>query len=426
MLSHEDNATLTGVCAGSALHKPLAKFWYPVLQSQQLANRHTRKIRLLGENFVLARDGDALIALEENCPHRRASLVLARVEDQGLRCIYHGWLMGRDGSVKETPNERDTGGRGKLRIRAPAAREAGGLIWINICQNEAERAPFPDFPWMHLPAEQVVIADVFNRVNWTQSLEGAIDSSHSSVLHSDQIISESNTKASIQVRDGAQFLVQRPSIDKHPRLRVRDTDFGFVYAALRTPIKDPETMIYARATAFAFPCFVNIPASTNKVDVQMFVPVDDVHTHFIFIRSSSSGPIDRAASLAWSGLEPGRDLDDEGYVRAAALPNWGQDREAMAAGRSFTGLRGTSIQDFAVQESMGPIVDRTRENLGAADAAIVHFRRQLLASAKGELAGDAAFVRAIRYEGFIARDGLLPKDQDWTELYKDGEINWKE
>ena len=143
MLTREENDMLTGVNPGTPLHEPLSRFWYPVLRSDKLKDRHTAKVRLLGEDFVVARKGAELMALDEHCPHRQASLVLARVEEEGLRCLYHGWLMGRDGSVRETPNERETGGRKMVKLRAPGVREAGGLIWLSTCRIERSARRFP-------------------------------------------------------------------------------------------------------------------------------------------------------------------------------------------------------------------------------------------------------------------------------------------
>jgi phthalate 4,5-dioxygenase oxygenase subunit len=430
MMTHEENRALTGVSPGTPLHEPLSRYWYPVARSAELGDRCTRKFRLLGEDFVIARRGDELIAHEERCPHRQSSLTLARVEDGGLRCIYHGWLIGRDGTVKEAPNEREAGGRRHVRVRSPLAREAGGLVWVNVCENEAERAPFPAFPWIDLPADRVVIADVVAGANWVQSLEGAIDSSHSSHLHSDEIVGAVTTGASSAasssaVGSGAATRFARPSVDKHPRIHLRDTGFGFIYGAIRTPLVDPETMVYIRASGFAFPSYATFPSSNAFGDLQIFVPVDEGHTHFFYIRYSTRAPLDEAGLLGWSGLVPGTDKDEENRLRVAALPNWGQDRAAMAAGRSFTGLKGVNLQDIVVQESMGSIVDRTREHLGAADRAIMHFRRLLLTAARGEGAAASGFARAVDYKGLLARDGLLPMAQDWTELYKPGEVDWK-
>jgi phthalate 4,5-dioxygenase oxygenase subunit len=427
MMTQEENAMLTGVNPGTPLHRPLSRFWYPVLRSEKLVDRCTHKVRLLGENFVVARRGNEVLAVDERCPHRQTSMLLARVEEGGLRCIYHGWLMGCDGTVKETPNERESGGRPNLRVRAPGVREAGGLIWLNTCDNESERAPFPDWTWLSLPASQVVVTDVAQKTNWVQSIEGAIDSSHTSILHQDNVLSAASTQASTVVSaKGAAVQVARPSADKHPRMRVRDTDSGFIYGALRKSLKDPDGLDYVRATAFAFPAYIAFTVSEELRAQLIFVPIDDISAHFYSIWYSMTEPMDRPARVAWSGLDPAHDLDADGYLKICSLPNWGQDRAAMAAGGSFTGLKGINVQDTIVQESMGPIVDRTKEHLGVADLGIVHFRRLMLAVARGE--GPAAtpeFAVGMNYGGLRARDGLVLSDRDWTSLYRDGEINWQ-
>ncbi len=427
MMTHEENMMLTGVTAGTPLHLPLSRYWYPVARSSKLLDRCTRKVRLLGENFVVARRGNEVLAVDERCPHRQASLTLARVEDDGLRCIYHGWLIGCDGAVKETPNERMSGGRRNLRVRAPGVREAGGLIWLNICEDESERAPFPDWPWLGLPEDQVVITDVAQKTNWVQSLEGAIDSSHTTVLHQDHVKSAAATTASTVIsKIGTEMRIGRPSVDLHPKMEVRDTDFGFIYGALRKSMTDQD-MHYVRATAYGFPAYIAFGVAGEMRAQLVFVPVDDVHAHFYSIWYSMTEALDRETRIVWSGLDPDRDLDDDGYLRACALPNWGQDRAAMAAGESFAGMMGINVQDTIVQESMGPIVDRTREHLGPADKGIIHFRRMMLAVARGSNpAATADYARRMRYSGLRANDGLVPVDGDWTSVFSDDEkANWE-
>lgn len=425
MITHADNARLTGVTRDKPLHHTLARFWYPMMKSDELKDRCTTKARLLGENFVIARKGDELIALDELCPHRQCSLTLARVEDAGLRCIYHGWLIDRAGRVAEAPNERESGGRHLIRVRTPQVREAGGLIWMNICEDDAQRAPFPDLPWMHLPPNQVVVVHAVCHSNWVQSLEGAIDSSHSSHLHSDEIVSKKSSESSTAVGTGMALQFTRPSVDKHPRIKIKDTDCGFIYGAIRTPTVEPERLVYIRATAFAMPAYVTFPSADTLGDLQVFVPIDDHHTHFFYVRYSTRDRLDTLNLPAWSGMVPEKDIDAGGRLRASSLPNWGQDRAAMATGRSFTGLTGVNLQDIVVQESMGPVVDRTREHLGPADLAIVHFRKLLLQAADGEGVAAPEFASRISYGGLKARDGLLPAAQDWSEIYSSGEINWK-
>lgn len=426
MLSKELNAALTGVSPGQPLHEPLSRYWYPMMQSDELADRCVKKVRLLGLNFVIARRDGELLAVDEQCPHRGASLVLARVEDSGLRCIYHGWVVSGEGRVVETPNEKDHGGRDRICVRAPKVREAGGLIWMNICESDAERAPFPDLAWMRLPAEQYVIVDAISPFNWVQSLEGAIDSSHSSFLHSDEIVGDTSTDASLTVGAGKDYRFVRPSRDRNPRIKVRDTDCGFIYGALRRPIQNPDTTVYIRASAYAFPSYVTFPSSDTYGDIQVFVPIDETHSHFFYIRFSTRYAVDKQAMAAWSGLEKGKDLDERNHLRISALPNWGQDRAAMASGASFTGLTGVNLQDLVIQESMGPIIDRTKENLGAADLAIVTFRKKLLLAAEGKGAAEPGFATRMDYRSLLARDGLLPTSEDWTGLYKAQEVSWGE
>ena len=258
-----------------------------------------------------------------------------------------------------------------------------------------------------------------------QSIEGAIDSSHTTILHQDNVMSGGSIQASTIVSGkGEAVQVARPSADKHPRMQVRDTRSGFIYGALRKSLHDPETMNYVRATAYAFPSYVAFTVSEPLRAQLIFVPIDEVTTHFYSIWYCTTAPMDRAGRIAWSGLDPARDLDEDGYLRICSLPNWGQDRAAMAAGRSFAGLNGINVQDTIVQESMGAVVDRTKEHLGAADLGIVHFRRLMLAVARGEAAAATAeFATGMRY-ALRARDGLVRADSDWTSLYAEGEVNW--
>jgi phthalate 4,5-dioxygenase oxygenase subunit len=204
---------------------------------------------------------------------------------------------------------------------------------------------------------------------------------------------------------------------------VRDTDFGFIYGALRKPLKDPETTVYVRTTAFAFPSFVAFSLAPEVRNLEMFVPVDEEHTHFFHVEYSLTGPVDRKSFVTFMGLDPQCDIAGNGFLHISSLPNWGQDRAAMAQGRSFCGVQGINRQDIVVQESMGPIVDRTLEHLGAADRAIIHFRRLLLECARG---GAAALASGMHYSGLQGREGLLPIDQDWTRLYGQDEINWRQ
>ena len=219
-------------------------------------------------------------------------------------------------------------------MRAPArARGRRADLDEHLRDARRERAPFPDLPWLTLPQEHIVITDVKQKTNWVQSIEGSIDSSHTTTLHQDEIGGSDEAQTSTVVsKKGDAIRFARPSSDPHPRIQVRDTDFGFIYGALRKPIKDPDKMVYVRATAFACPGYVTFPLSSVLRNVLIFVPYDETHAHFYSIWYSMTEAMDRKGRIAWSGLDPAKDLDAEGYLKLCALPNWGQDRDAMVGG----------------------------------------------------------------------------------------------
>ena len=104
-MTPEENETLTRVGPGTPGGEMLRRYWWPVWFEEKLENKPIM-IRLLGETFVLFRDGKGKIGmLDHICAHRRASLEFGRVEEKGIRCCYHGWLYGADGQCLEMPAE---------------------------------------------------------------------------------------------------------------------------------------------------------------------------------------------------------------------------------------------------------------------------------------------------------------------------------
>src|SRR5262245_20088350 len=94
MLTAEDNALLTRVEPGMPMHAAFKRYWLPAARSADLAEPDSDPVRLtlLCENYVMFRDSSGKVGiLREGCCHRNASLVLGRVEDGGIRCLFHGW-----------------------------------------------------------------------------------------------------------------------------------------------------------------------------------------------------------------------------------------------------------------------------------------------------------------------------------------------
>ena len=146
-------------------------------------------------------------------------------------------------------------------------------------------------------------------------------------------------------------------------------------------------MLTQRVTQFMLPFYTSVPGFGGKNRDKVWVPLDDEHTmvwepHWSSTRDlteeEQKGHKDRVAP---SGFLPNTD-DWLGKARFAANAenDFLLDRERQKK-LNFSGLENvTPIQDAAMQESMGPIVDRTREHLGASDAAIVQMRRRLIAA----------------------------------------------
>ena len=232
-------------------------------------------MRLLGEDFVAFRDTNGDVGfLDELCTHRGASLALGRVEDCGLRCLYHGWKFGVDGAIQDTPNIREPTIKEKLKAPACPVREAAGFIWVYIGPRD-KQPPLPNYPFMALDQSHLANFRVVCNVNWVQVLEGGLDSSHLAFLHANSIR-----------RRQRDFV----STDYAPTLEIENTDFGFHYAAIRD-IDDDATRKWVRVHGFSMPTATMIPENNGGYHINFHVPLDDTHVAFTKIIWSSA-PID--------------------------------------------------------------------------------------------------------------------------------------
>src|SRR5437879_6382072 len=211
MLSKEDNELMCRVGRGTAMGDLLRQSWMPFRPSTELPEPDCppRKVRLLGEDLVAFRDTRGEVGLiAANCPHRGASLFFGRNEECGLRCVYHGWKFDTSGACVDTPteparraNEGAAAGAGptpwpravdeaaaegagdKVRAVAYPCQERGGMAWTYMGQPEHMRGP-PELEWTHVPASHRYITKRIQRCNFLQNVEGEVDSSHVSFLHS--------------------------------------------------------------------------------------------------------------------------------------------------------------------------------------------------------------------------------------------------
>ena len=425
MLTKEQNELLCRVEGGAPMGQMARRHWLPVCMAEEVAEPDGAPVRarLLGEDLVVFRDSKSqLCVLGEYCLHRRASLAFGRNEECGLRCLYHGWKFDVEGNVVDMPSEAP-GAAQRLGKKAKAypARESGGCIWIWMGPCEpSERDPqgqreFEPPAWAPKPDIRYAIVKMHAACNWAQVLEGSIDSAHSSSLHSTNMPAAEDVYGSTAT-DSAWL---RPSKDKAPRLQFEATDYGFRYAALRRPIKNPEHDQYVRTTLYIAPFTVLIPPNDQYNLAQMLVPIDDVNTMFYWI-AWHPDPAKGISQQAWRkfcAAEVGVDLDSDYRKKRNLANHYLQDRDAMKRG-DWTGIAGIPAQDMAMWESMGPITDRSEDHFGSSDLAVAQFRRMMVAAVKKFQEGGPAFgtQKSVRYAELGSFEGIVPKTTDWRTL----------
>ena len=226
MLSHENNELLVRVSRGTPMGDLMRRYWHPVATSQQLPGPDGSPFRtkLLGERYVLFRNTDGVVGmLDEFCMHRGASLALGRVEGNTIQCLYHGWRFDVDGAVVETPNNADP--RYKARMKAPAypVVEYGGVIWAYVGPPEL-KPQFRRFAAYEVPERQRFTMRVNVKCNYLALWEGGLDSSHVSVLHTNQARRSWAAERGSALVDSAKW---RSMDDPTPVFEVEDTAFGY-------------------------------------------------------------------------------------------------------------------------------------------------------------------------------------------------------
>lgn len=433
MLTAEENDRLMMVGPGSPMGELMRRYWLPVAVGAELeAGGAPQPVRLLGEDLVAFRSPDGTVGLMgEHCPHRGASLLLARNIDCALECIYHGWQIAPDGEIVDMPAEPERSTfKSRFRHDAYTAREAAGIVWAYL--GAGDPPPFPGFEWADLPAEHVLAARAVVRCNWAQALEGGIDSAHQTYLHDARSrIARDRAHVERIAREGGSLTdgfdetgqVVRPWNDGRPRLAIETTPYGFRYAAIRKPMIQEDRFQNVRVSHFVAPIYVIIPGPAGWAQLLVHAPIDDDNAMFWHVRVNLDAPYDdadRQTHLEAAGIVPGVGLDDR-FQRTGNRENrWLQDRDEMRFGDRLSGIHGTINEDHAVMESMGPRYDRSREHLGTSDMAVIRFRKVMLEATRRIEAGEPveglgltgpADLRALRGE-----DRTIPIDQPWQTV----------
>jgi phthalate 4,5-dioxygenase oxygenase subunit len=407
MLSKEENDLLCRVGPGTPMGNLMRQYWMPAVRSDELLEPDGAplRVRLLGENLIAFRATSGRVGLiQDACPHRGAPMFFGRNEEEGLRCVYHGWKFDAQGTCTDMPSEpAESNFKNKVRIGAYPAEERNGIIWAYMGPREVP-PPLPDIEANLLCQGPHQISILYRPCNWMQGLEGEMDTVHAAFLHFGAIRVEDTKPGSFD------YYHYRTRDAKFVTL---DTDYGVANGAYRPAEADS---YYWRVTQILFPFYHMIPGGPmgEGVRIGAYVPMDDDH-HMqweIGVFKPNGEPMSAAGATRAAPTSGGRSRDTvwfpnttDWYGRFNIDQNMANDyqidREAQKNWESYTGIRGIRQQDMAMTETMGPIYDRSHEHLGTTDAFIIRVRRRLIAAAK-----------ALRDEG------IVPSQVDHPEVYR--------
>ena len=404
MVSSEVNDLLTQTDKGTPMGELFRRFWLPALLPSELPEGDCPPVRLrmMNEDLVAWRNTDGSVGIMQNaCPHRGASMFFGRNEENGLRCVYHGWKFDTEGACVDMPNEpAESNFKHKIKATAYRAADWGGVIWIYM--GPSHLAPeLPQFEWCFLPPEQKVISKWYQDCNYAQGMEGDLDTSHVSFLH--RQFDGQNAGLGRVGKGGMPFMIT----DGSPALTVRETDYGFCYGARRTA---DDGAYYWRVTQFLLPGYSLIPSPTSQLSSGSWLPIDDTHCmgwRFGFDIENPISPERRAGVGGVPRMIPGT------FQPLATRDNdYLIDRE-MQRTFNYTGNPVIREQDTMMTETMGAVMDRTREHLGTADGAVILYRRQLIKMARALQQGIEPFqpshgeVFRVRALDTVDMDGNL-------------------
>jgi phthalate 4,5-dioxygenase len=406
----ENSETLTRVGPGTPMGELMRHYWLPALKSSELkADCDPVRFVLLGEKLIAFRDSVGRVGvMDHRCPHRCASLFYGRNEENGLRCIYHGWKYDVDGNCLDQPNlPPHQVFKDKVRAKAYRAAERNGVVYVYM--GAVEKAPpLPDIAATHIPESEATITFALRECNWLQGLEGDIDTSHLNFLH-------------YGAQSGQDFAPTDPTrfgaIRRDPEYQVEEHELGTIYGAYR-PAENGS--VYWRIAHFMFPCWTLAPfiAFEHYRIARAWVPLDDTHMMFVMI-----GPKSGPGSVAETERLLPNTTDWLGRYRLAqtAANDYLVDRALQRTG-SFTGIEGIHQQDQAATESMGPITEHSFEHLAVSDRMLIATRRRLLGAAKalaeqGTLPPGSGTAAAEAYGRMRGGFFLASETRPWPDVY---------
>jgi phenylpropionate dioxygenase-like ring-hydroxylating dioxygenase large terminal subunit len=371
MLRPEQNQLVTQTGPGTPMGEFFRRFWIPIMLAEELPENECPPVRvkILSERLLAWRDTQGRLALtDEFCAHRGVSLWFGRNEENGLRCPYHGWKYDHTGQCIEVPSEpSESGFCKKVKLKSYPLIERGGILWAYMGPPEKQPAA-PAFEWATVPASHRYLTKRLQECNYLQAMEGGIDSSHVSWLHSGEL----HTDPLHRGTKGAQY-----QADRSPKFEVVESSGGLFIGARRNA---EAGHYYWRITQYIMPWYTMVPPyGDNALNAHAWVPIDDENC---FTWTFTYHPTRPLSQMELDTMRSG------GGIHVPLVPgtfrpvinkdnDYLMDRAAQKSGRLYSGVKGIAMQDASLQESMGPVQDRSKENLVSTDNAIIMARHRL-------------------------------------------------
>lgn len=338
MLTKELNEKLTRIGPGTPMGNMFRRYWHPIAGAVELEETPTKKVRLLGEDIVLYRDKSGSLGLvQEQCPHRGVSLQYGILENDGLRCQYHGWCFNNKGQCIDQPGEpKDSTYKDTVKITAYPVQELGGMIFAYLGPEPAPLLPRYDmFVWKDAIR---MVGYALLPCNWMQIMENSVDPIHAEWLHG---------RYAQQVSPQKEIGLSR----HHLKIGFDKFEYGIVKRRLLEG-QSEDVDDWRIGHPLIFPNLLRT-GSVGHCNFQIRVPVDDYNTMHYW----------------YSCYMPGGQVPEQTSVPMYEIPFRNEN------GKLVTEF--TDGQDIMCWVTQGPIANRTTERLGSSDKGIVLYRKML-------------------------------------------------
>lgn len=352
MLTKQQNELLTRVGPGTPMGELLRRYWHPVGVTTELDEEPTKAVRILGEDLVLYKDLKGRYGLiGRYCAHRRVDLTYGMPEENGLRCMYHGWMYDNTGQCTAQPFEETTlpGGRfkEKVKLRGYPVQVLGGLIYAYLGPQPAPQLP----RWELLTMEGAVLRETFVTelpCNWLQTMENSVDPVHLEWLH--------GYYGSYLAQRGVEKFGSGRRVSSngtHKKIGFEIFDYGIIKRRVWST-GDDQADTWSTGHPLLFPNILQ-QGGGGKFILQYRVPQDDHHTWHL--------------EYAVYILPPDVAVPKQERLPVTHYPVY-DERGRLIIDDILT-------QDHAAWLAQGPVVDRELETLGGSDTGVVLYRKLL-------------------------------------------------